>query len=561
MYNIVKIVEKDGRRIGFVLREINVEKNIYFSEEDTRILCSKNQVLNVRYTGKQFRKRQGRMSDFPVVQYNRIYPKSAKKIKGYIEKEEYSCRTGDALQRYINITLKGISKERDFVKHMMRYCRDDRVSRGKVYAISGLRSTGKSIGMCQCIRRLKNYDKTVYIQFVRGKDIEFNVLSNILIDLPDNIKYIFIDEISAVKNFVHCSGILADNYTLDGKKVVIAGTDSYAIECAFGDGLFHRCIVKNITFISYKEYVRTIGGSLKDYLTSGGLYEASSYQGVQGLKSYINTSVVGNITSTILKNKLSDFYGVSEQDIRTATYIVLYAIIYSNANKLSFDRIINATVSNKVSSDEKDYFRMFIDQSLDTKQGKQIDICVIKKVLQALEYMHVVTTCTNISVYCEKKYTNYYIVSPYLVNNLYSMLVDFILSLGGRVRQRNFSPVNGMVLESILITHAINYSGYECYFYHNMKNHSEVDLVLLSSDMSKVEVDTYLVEIKLSDKPEVAYAKGHWVREISGGDFMENNIEIVSRKILYMGKTDKEHGLVNCKEFLDNIENLSSILL
>lgn len=30
---------------------------------------------------------------------------------------------------------------------------------------------------------------------------------------------------------------------------------------------------------------------------------------------------------------------------------------------------------------------------------------------------------------------------------------------------------------------------------------------------------------------------------------MENNIEIVSRKILYMGKTDKEHGLVNCKSF------------
>lgn len=41
---------------------------------------------------------------------------------------------------------------------------------------------------------------------------------------------------------------------------------------------------------------------------------------------------------------------------------------------------------------------------------------------------------------------------------------------------------------------------------------------------------------------------------------MKNNIEIVSRKILYMGKTDKEHGLVNCKEFLDNIGNLSSIL-
>lgn len=31
MYNVVKTVEKDGRRIGFVLREINVEKT-YISQ-------------------------------------------------------------------------------------------------------------------------------------------------------------------------------------------------------------------------------------------------------------------------------------------------------------------------------------------------------------------------------------------------------------------------------------------------------------------------------------------------------------------------------------------------
>lgn len=141
------------------------------------------------------------------------FPKPVQ-VKDCVVTSRYSWRTGKALQKYIDDTLKGISKERDFVNSVVRYCRYDSAARGKVYAISGLRSTGKSIGMCQCIRRLKNYDKTVYIQFVRGKDIEFNVLSDILIDLPDNIKYIFIDEISAVKNFVHCSGTLADNYTL-----------------------------------------------------------------------------------------------------------------------------------------------------------------------------------------------------------------------------------------------------------------------------------------------------------------------------------------------------------
>ena len=110
MYNVVKTVEKDGRRIGFVLREINVEKNIYFSEEDTRILCSKNQVLNVRYTGKQFRKRQGRLSDFPVVQYNRIYPKSTNKpevayAKGHWVRE---ISGGDFMENNIEIVSRKI---------------------------------------------------------------------------------------------------------------------------------------------------------------------------------------------------------------------------------------------------------------------------------------------------------------------------------------------------------------------------------------------------------------------------------------------------------------------
>lgn len=495
------------------------------------------------------------------------FPKPVQ-VKDCVVTSRYSWRTGKALQKYIDDTLKGISKERDFVNSVVRYCRYDSAARGKVYAISGLRSTGKSIGMCQCIRRLKNYDKTVYIQFVRGKDIEFNVLSDILIDLPDNIKYIFIDEISAVRNFVHCSGTLADNYTLDGKKVVIAGTDSYAIECAFGDGLFHRCILNNVTFVSYPEYARTVGGSLKDYLTSGGLYEASSYQGVDGLKSYINTSIAGNIISTILKNHLPDFDGVSGQDVRIATYIILYAIIYSNSRNLSFDRVITAALSDKVIED-KLTLRRLINQTLGIRQSKTIDRSTIQKVLRALEDIGVVVGCNNICIGCQNRYVNYYIVSPYLANNIYSLIVDAMISIGGSVRKKNFSQVNDWVLRNMLVVHAIKDSGYECYFYHNIRTNSEVDLVLLDRNTDNIDINTYLtdsiatnvylVEIKLSEKPEIAYAKGHWVREVTGGDFKEY-VNVVSRKILCMGKTDNEHDLVNCKKFLDNIKNLGNIL-
>lgn len=38
MYNVVKTVEKDGRRIGFVLHEINVEKT-YISQRKILGFC------------------------------------------------------------------------------------------------------------------------------------------------------------------------------------------------------------------------------------------------------------------------------------------------------------------------------------------------------------------------------------------------------------------------------------------------------------------------------------------------------------------------------------------
>jgi len=499
------------------------------------------------------------MSGFPKVNYKGALSedKSAVDNTDCVVTNKYSWRTGIALQKYIDDNLKDISKERDFVRNLVRYCRYDSFSRGKVYSLSGLRSTGKSIGMCQCIRRLNNYGRCVYIQFVRGKDVEFDELLEILISLPSSIKYIFIDEISVVRDFVHCSGVLADNFTLGGKKIVVAGRDSYAIECAFADGLFHRCILDNVTLISYQEHVRTIGGNLEDYLSSGGLYEVSSYRGVEGLKSYINTSIVENISSSISKNNISELKGISEEDIRSATYMILYEIIYSNSKKLSFDIVINAGLSDKVNEDKLTLKRL-IDLSLGLKLNETIDKDKIQEVLHALERMGVIVKCDNICLNGQGKRYNYHVVIPYLVNNIYSLIIDVVTGAGENVSEKNFSQIQGLTLESVLVSHVTKYSGLNCYFYHNTKTNSEVDLVLL--DMNIVDSNAYLVEVKLSSDPEIAYSKGHWVREISEEDFIMEDVIVVSRKIVYMGKTKNELGLINCTKFLNSVKNLKSVL-
>lgn len=574
MYNIIKIVELNGQRCGFMLRDINTGKDNYKSEEEARRLCDIGQVLNVRYTGKQFRKRQGKMSDFKVINYYDVFPKEKKTVsKKNITDDckitgKYSWRTGKALQKYVNHALNGIKNERDFVKNIVRYCKNFNEYRGKVYAISGLRDTGKSIGMLQCIKKLDNYDRSVYIQLTRGKDIDFDELVDILNSIPEKIRLIFIDEISVVKDFVHCSGTLADNYTLDGKRVVIAGTDSYSIECAFSDGLFHRCILNNVTFISYQEYLRTVEkGSLKDYLESGGLYTASKYKGVDGLRSYVDTSIVGNIFSTITKNDLPEFKGISRQSIRSAIYMILYTIIYSNSKKASFDWIISNSMTDKVIEDRETIKRL-VSNVIDVQQ-ENIPRNTIRKVLKALEYMGVVVKCENISLTRGRNTTKYYVVSPYLVNNIYSLIVDIMISIGGSIVGRNkFSQIQGFVLESILVTHAIKYSGYDCYFYHNNRVNSEIDLILLDRNQKGIEEDdclegirsnAYLAEIKLTANVGIALQRGHWVKEVSESDFSED-VDIVSRKIVYTGENDRENGLVNAREFLNKIGDLRSVL-
>lgn len=560
MYNIVKVVEKHGKRIGFILKDVKTGAESYFSEEDTKDLCNKGLVINVKYTGKQFRKRQGNMSDFDTVTYESKFSTKNKTNKEDIRiTSKYSWRYGDSLKSYVSSALKGINEERDFVRRVLRYCKG---SSRKVYAISGLRSTGKSVGMRQCIRGLNMYGKTAYIQFTRGKDVSFDELIAILKELPKEVKYIFIDEISVVKDLVHCSGSLADNFTLAGKKVVIAGTDSYSLECAFSDGLFHRCELDNITFISYQEYKRTIKEDFKGYLTSGGLYEASSYTNATGLRSYIDTSIAGNITTTITKNKLSEFNGFSEDEVRSAVYLVLYSIVYSNSKKLPFKRVVNMVLSDsKAENIDRLTLDRVISQSLGVNIGSNLSMVLIQRVLIALEYMGIILKCSNICKNNEFIETNYYLVSPYLSNNIYSTIFDLLIAEGGTVKDKKFNSIFGLVLESALVAHAVKQSNMDCYFYHNKISNSEVDLVLMERQSLDVDEKSkvHLVEIKLSPNPEYVCKKGHWVMEVEEDTFNED-VEIVSRNIVYMGRTVNSKGLINCMKFIKNISKLKDIL-
>lgn len=72
-------------------------------------------------------------------------------------------------------------------------------------------------------------------------------------------EYFFIDEITALPDFISRSAFLANKYGWLGKKVVLTGTDSLSFVLANGDSLFNRQELVRTSYIPYHEFRRIIG--------------------------------------------------------------------------------------------------------------------------------------------------------------------------------------------------------------------------------------------------------------------------------------------------------------
>ena len=114
-----------------------------------------------------------------------------------------SVYTGKDLESYINkfLSANNVQFERDFVSELYVKLTNNSM---RIIGVSGLRGVGKTVGLLQCLRDLNVLDDSVYIELnTRYTDESFTAQ-----DFADYIqqnfsdkKYIFIDEITSIKNF------------------------------------------------------------------------------------------------------------------------------------------------------------------------------------------------------------------------------------------------------------------------------------------------------------------------------------------------------------------------
>lgn len=236
--------------------------------------------------------------------------KELKKLKQYMPKEknlDFKTKVivGNRLKSLVSITRN--YKKRECIQILRDYIFKD--IDDKVFILYGLRRTGKTTLIRQIILELSesDFNKAAFIQ-VTSKDSLSDIDEDLRLLEKNGYKYVFLDEMTLMEDFIEGSALFSDIYASSGMKIVLSGTDSLGFAFSKEEQLYDRCIMLHTTFIPYREFENVLGiYGIDEYIRYGGTmslgginYNASTpFSNIKDTEEYINTSIAKNIQHSL----------------------------------------------------------------------------------------------------------------------------------------------------------------------------------------------------------------------------------------------------------------------
>lgn len=233
----------------------------------------------------------------------------------YIEEREQlieeqlplKTKIGKGLKRYAAPVKNW--KKRECYYQLEQYVHG--ASLNRVFILYGLRRTGKTTMLRQLIAELSEQElgQTALIQ-VQPKDTLSKLYDELDLLAECGFRYIFIDEVTFLEDFIEGGAILADFYAAEGMKVVLSGTDSLGFLFSEDEQLYDRCELLHTTFIPYREFERVLGlQGVDEFIRHGGTMSMSgvnynlsgTFQNSETAGAYVDTAIAHNIQHS-LKN-------------------------------------------------------------------------------------------------------------------------------------------------------------------------------------------------------------------------------------------------------------------
>ena len=293
--------------------------------KELRISKGLNQAQCAKYLGMSTRNYQNYENDASkanTARYHAIYqklesygqPVVTAAVPSQTTEFHTNVVTGTGLQALANSVAK--YGKRDCFSTLQKFVAGS--YGGKICILYGLRRTGKTTLLFQMLSELP-IEKTAYIK-VQTTDDMSRLTKDLKVLFELGYRYVFIDEITLLNDFIDTAAVLSDVFSMMGMKIVVSGTDSLGFAMANRDELYDRSVTIHTSFIPFREYARLLNiCSVDSYIEYGGTlkmenmsfddpdaaFDEVAFRDDESTRKYIDTAISRNIQHT-LKN---DHYG------------------------------------------------------------------------------------------------------------------------------------------------------------------------------------------------------------------------------------------------------------
>ena len=293
--------------------------------KELRISKGLNQAQCAKYLGMSTRNYQNYENDASkanTARYHAIYqklesygqPVVSVSLPSQTTEFHTNVVTGTGLQALANSVVK--YGKRDCFSTLQKFVNGS--YDGKICILYGLRRTGKTTLLFQMLSELP-IEKTAYIK-VQTTDDMSRLTKDLKALFELGYRYVFIDEITLLSDFIDTAAVLSDVFSMMGMKIVVSGTDSLGFAMANRDELYDRSVTIHTSFIPFREYARLLNiCSVDSYIEYGGTlkmenmsfddpdaaFDEVAFRDDESTRKYIDTAISRNIQHT-LKN---DHYG------------------------------------------------------------------------------------------------------------------------------------------------------------------------------------------------------------------------------------------------------------
>lgn len=293
--------------------------------KELRISKGLNQAQCAKYLGMSTRNYQNYENDASkanTARYHAIYqklesygqPVVSVSLPSQTTEFHTNVVTGTGLQALANSVAK--YGKRDCFSTLQKFVAGS--YDGKICILYGLRRTGKTTLLFQMLSELP-IERTAYIK-VQTTDDMSRLTKDLKVLFELGYRYVFIDEITLLNDFIDTAAVLSDVFSMMGMKIVVSGTDSLGFAMANRDELYDRSVTIHTSFIPFREYARLLNiCSVDSYIEYGGTlkmenmsfddpdaaFDEVAFRDDESTRKYIDTAISRNIQHT-LKN---DHYG------------------------------------------------------------------------------------------------------------------------------------------------------------------------------------------------------------------------------------------------------------